>query len=45
MGLAELERVAERPAVTDVLQRAGLRASGAATADIIAAVRAGRDRE
>jgi len=44
-ALAELERIAERPAVSDVLRRAGSRAGGAATADIVAAVRAGRDRE
>lgn len=44
-ALAELERLAERPAVTDVLRRAGSRAGGASTADIVAAVRSGRDRE
>jgi plasmid stability protein len=44
-ALAELERVAERPAVSDVLRRAGSRSGGAATADIVAAVRSGRDRE
>lgn len=44
-ALAELERVAERPAVSDVLRRAGSRAGGAATADIVVAVRAGRDRD
>jgi plasmid stability protein len=44
-ALAELERVAERPAVADVLRRAGSRAGGAANTDIVAAVRAGRDRE
>jgi plasmid stability protein len=44
-ALAELERIAERPAVTDVLRRAGSRAGGAATTDIVAAVRSGRDRE
>ena len=44
-ALAELERVAARPAVSDVLRRAGSRAGGAATADIVAAVRDGRDRE
>jgi len=44
-ALAELERIAERPAVSDVLRRAGSRAGGAASADIVAAVRSGRDRE
>lgn len=44
-ALAELERIAERPAVSDVLRRAGSRAGGAATIDIVAAVRAGRDRD
>lgn len=43
-ALAELERVADRPLVSDVLRRAGSRAGGAETADIVAAVRAGRDR-
>lgn len=44
-ALAELERAAARPEVSDVLRQAGSRAGGAATADIVAAVRAGRDRE
>lgn len=44
-ALAELERVAERPAVSDVLRHARARSGGASTADIVAAVRAGRDRE
>ena len=44
-ALAELERIAERPAVSDVLRRAGSRAGGAATTDIVAAVRAERDRD
>jgi plasmid stability protein len=44
-ALAELKRVAERPAVSDVLRLAGSRAGGAATDDIVAAVRAGRDRD
>jgi plasmid stability protein len=44
-ALAELERVAERPVITDVLRRAGSRAGGAAHADIVAAVRVGRDRD
>jgi plasmid stability protein len=44
-ALSELERVAQRPAVSDVLRRAGSRAGGATTADIVDAVRAGRDRD
>jgi plasmid stability protein len=44
-ALAELERVAERPPVSDVLRRAGSRAGGAPAAEIVAAVRAGRDRD
>lgn len=44
-ALAELERLAARPAVSDVLQRAGSRAGGTSTVDIVAAVRAGRDRD
>jgi plasmid stability protein len=43
-ALGELQRVAERPPVADVLRRAGTRAGGAQTAEIVAAVRAGRDR-
>jgi antitoxin FitA len=43
-ALGELQRVAERPPVADVLRRAGTRAGGAQTAAIVAAVRAGRDR-
>jgi plasmid stability protein len=42
--LGELIRVAERPPVSDVLARAGARHGGARTPDIVAAVRAGRDR-
>lgn len=42
--LAELIRVAERPPVADVLARAGARQGGASTDEIVAAVRAGRDR-
>ena len=42
--LAELTRVAERPPVADVLARAGARHGGASTAEIVAAVRSGRDR-
>lgn len=44
-ALAELERSAERPAVADVLQRAASRAGGVPIADIVAAARAGRDRD
>ena len=44
-ALAELQRVAERPPVSDVLRRATSRAGGARTAEIVTAVRAGRDRE
>jgi plasmid stability protein len=42
---AELIRVAERPPVADVLARAGARHGGAATDEIVAAVRSGRDRD
>jgi antitoxin FitA len=42
--LGELIRVAERPPVSDVLARAGVRRGGARTTDIVAAVRSGRDR-
>lgn len=42
--LGEIVRVAERPPVAEVLARAGKRNGGAATPDIVAAVRAGRDR-
>jgi antitoxin FitA len=42
--LAELTRVAERPPVADVLSRAGGRHGGASSAEIVAAVRSGRDR-
>jgi len=44
-ALAELARLAERPPVSDVLRRAGSRAGGAPAAEIVAAVRAGRDRD
>ena len=44
-ALAELQRVADRPPVSDVLQRAASRAGGAGTAEIVTAVRAGRDRQ
>jgi plasmid stability protein len=43
-ALSELERVAERPPVADLLARAGARAGGASSDAIVAAVRAGRDR-
>ncbi len=43
-ALAELERVAERPAISDVLRRARSRSGGADSGEIVAAVRAGRDR-
>jgi antitoxin FitA len=44
-ALGELERVAQRPPVADVLQRARTRAGGADRAAIVAAVREGRDRD
>ncbi|MBV8988295.1 MAG: hypothetical protein JO372_07005 [Solirubrobacterales bacterium] len=43
-ALRELERVAEYPAVVDVLAQAQGRAGGARGDAVIAAVRAGRDR-
>ena len=43
-ALAELERVAARPPVGDVLARAESRAGGVATEVIVSAVRSGRDR-
>jgi antitoxin FitA len=42
--LEELVRVAERPAVADVLRRASGRSSGVPLKAIVAAVRSGRDR-
>ena len=42
--LQELVRVAERPPVADVLTRADGRTGGASTANIVGAVRSGRDR-
>ncbi|MGH9071191.1 MAG: FitA-like ribbon-helix-helix domain-containing protein [Acidimicrobiales bacterium] len=42
--LAEIERVAERPPVADVLARSGERREGVPTRTIVGAVRAGRDR-
>ena len=44
-ALGELERVAEHPPVADLLARARARAGGAEHAAIVAAVRAGRDRD
>ncbi|HEX6388225.1 MAG TPA: hypothetical protein VFZ89_02220 [Solirubrobacteraceae bacterium] len=41
----ELERAVERPAVSDVLRRARARSGGADGASVVAAVRAGRDRD
>lgn len=43
--LSELERVAGRPPVADLLRRAGARAGGVTRADIVGVVRAGRDRD
>jgi antitoxin FitA len=42
-ALSELERVARRPSVADVLARAAARPSGAEHGAIVAAVRTGRD--
>jgi hypothetical protein len=42
--LQQLVEVASRPPVSDVLRRAGERPGGASTADIVEAVRGGRDR-
>jgi plasmid stability protein len=44
-ALGELERVAERPPVADLLTRARARAGGAEREAIVSAVRAGRDRD
>jgi antitoxin FitA len=44
-ALGELERVAQRPPVAVVLERARSRAGGAERDAIVAAVRAGRDRD
>ncbi len=41
----EVVRVAKRPPIADVLLRAGERGEGVDRASIVAAVRAGRDRE
>jgi plasmid stability protein len=43
-ALGELERVAQKPPVADLLARARSRAGGANGEAIVAAVRAGRDR-
>ncbi len=42
--LRELVEVASRPEVSDILRRAAQRSGGATTADIVDAVRQGRDR-
>jgi len=42
--LDELVRVADRPAIADVLARSSRRSGGTATKVIVEAVRAGRDR-
>jgi antitoxin FitA len=42
--LAEVKRVAERPAVSDVLRLAGSRSGGAGVDEIVESVRSGRDR-
>ncbi len=44
-ALGELERVAQHPPVADLLARARMRAGGAERGAILAAVRAGRDRD
>ncbi len=43
-ALGELERVAQKPPIADLLARARGRAGGASGEAIVAAVRAGRDR-
>ena len=43
--LDELTRVAERPPVADVLARAVARHGGTTTDEVVADVRAGRDRD
>jgi plasmid stability protein len=42
--LGEVEKVATRPAIADVLARASRRRGGAPLEQIVAAVRGGRDR-
>jgi plasmid stability protein len=44
-ALEELERVAQRPPVADLLARARSRAGGADSAEIVRAIRSGRDRD
>jgi antitoxin FitA len=44
-ALGELERVAQHPPVAEVLARARARSGGAESGAIVAAVRAGRDRD
>ncbi len=44
-ALGELERVARRPPVADLLARARARSGGADSEAIVAAIRAGRDRD
>lgn len=44
-ALEELERVARRPPVAELLARARARAGGVGSEAIVAAVRSGRDRE
>jgi plasmid stability protein len=44
-ALGELERVAQHPPVVELLRRARARAGGAQSTAIVAAVRAGRDRD
>jgi plasmid stability protein len=44
-ALGELERVASRPPVADLFARARARAGGAEASAVVAAVRAGRDRD
>jgi antitoxin FitA len=43
-ALTELERVAERPPVADLLARARVRAGGTSVKAVVAAVRSERDR-
>jgi plasmid stability protein len=42
--LAEIQQVASRPPISEVLRRAGARPGGVPIDDIVAAVRSGRDR-
>lgn len=43
--LVEVVRIAERPLVVDVLARASARSGGASSQRIVAAIRAGRERD